>query len=126
MKFLHAMIRIKDLEASTKFYQDLIGLKLHKTLRLEDCMLYFFRDEITGVDIELTLNDYIPASGYNKGEVFGHFAFQVKNMTDFAKNVKEFGYDWIYEPYKMRENGSTIAFLKDPDGNMIEIIEKHE
>lgn len=122
MKFLHSMIRVKNLDASMKFYKELIGLKPSDTLRLEDCTLYYLKDESTGVEIELTLNDETPQDGYEKGNAFGHFAFEVEDMDAISRKVAELGYEWLYEPFYMEEAGFTIAFITDPDGNEIEFI----
>lgn len=125
MKFLHAMIRVSDLDESMKFYQELIGLKPSRTLRLEDCTLYYLTDEKTGVEIELTLNDEIPDDGYTVGSAFGHFAFEVENMQELSQKVENLGYEWVYEPFYMNEADLTVAFISDPDGNMIEFIAKN-
>ncbi len=124
MKFLHAMIRVADLDKSMKFYKDLIGLKPSRTLRLEDCTLYYLLDEKTGVEIELTLNDEIPERGYHAGNAFGHFAFEVDDMDLLVQKVEQMGYEWTCEPFFMEEAGLTIAFVNDPDGNAIEFISK--
>ena len=124
MKFLHAMIRVADIDEAMRFYKDLIGLKPSRTLRLEDCMLYYLLDEKTGVEIELTHNDETPEEGYTTGSAFGHFAFEVDNMDELAQRVENLGYEWVYEPCYMEEAGLKVAFISDPDGNMIEFIAK--
>ena len=122
MKFLHTMIRVKDIEKSLKFYQDFIGLHLNKKKRLDDCDLYFLSDEDGYCEIELTYNDETPQQGYDLGTGFGHFAFKVDSFDDVEKKMKEFGYEYLYEPYKLSQVSSTIAFVKDPDGYEIELI----
>lgn len=124
MKFLHAMIRVADIDEAMRFYKDLIGLKPSRTLMLEDCMLYYLLDEKTGVEIELTHNDETPEEGYTTGSAFGHFAFEVDNMDELAQRVENLGYEWVYEPFYMEEAGLKVAFISDPDGNMIEFIAK--
>lgn len=124
MKFLHAMIRVADLDESMRFYNELIGLKPSRTLRLEDSTLYYLIDEKTGVEIELTLNDETPEEGYTSGSAFGHFAFEVDDMDALSQKVENLGYEWVYEPFCMDEAGINVAFISDPDGNMIEFIEK--
>ncbi len=126
MKFLHSMIRVRNLEESIKFYEGLLGLKSSTTIRLEDCSLYYLKDEKTGVEIELTVNDEMPENGYSQGTAFGHFAFEVDNMDEVSKKVSELGYEWLYEPFYMDEIKTQIAFIKDPDGNEIEFIEKQK
>lgn len=123
MKFLHAMIRVKSLEESMRFYQELLGLKLLRELRLDDCNLYFLGNEKGETQIELTYNDDTPQEGYKNGSAFGHFAFETKSFEEFNKKVKDLGYKYLYEPFVLGRAGSKIAFLNDPDGNEIEIIE---
>ena len=124
MKFLHSMIRVKDIDASLKFYTELLNMKLDKQKRLDDCMLYFLTDEENTAQIELTYNDETPENGYKNGNAFGHFAFETPNMDKFTEKMNKLGYTYLYEPWVMEEAQSKIAFVKDPDGNEIEIIEK--
>ncbi len=132
MKFLHAMLRVSELQKSLEFYTKLFGLKLSYTANLEDCTLYYLKDEITGVEIELTDNFKKPENKYLVGETFGHFAFEVDNFDEFSKKVEDMGYQYLYEPFDLTLNEGDnkrvlkIAFIKDPDGNEIEIIEKNE
>ena len=123
MRFLHAMIRVRDLEESTRFYRDFLGLNPSRKLRLDDCTLYYFKDEKSGVEIELTHNDETPKDGYVEGNAFGHFAFET-NMGEAINKVEKMGYKWVYEPFLMDEIGKRIAFIADPDGNSIELIEE--
>ena len=124
MKFLHSMIRVANLEKSMSFYKDLIGLEPSNKVRLEDCTLYYLKDKHTGIEIELTYNDETPSEGYPQGRAFGHFAFEVDDMSEIEQKVRELGYEWLYEPFYMDEIKTKIAFIKDPDGNEIEFIEK--
>ena len=130
MKFLHSMIRAYDVQKTMDFYTKLFGLKLNRKADLEDCSLYYLIDENSGIEIEITENFEKPENKYVVGEAFGHFAFEVDNFDEFSKKVKDFGYEYLYEPFDMDlkyENGVEtikIAFIHDPDGNEIEIIEK--
>ncbi len=124
MKFLHSMIRVKNIDESIKFYTELFGLKLVEERRLDDCTLYFLEDKESGVQIELTYNDDTPVEGYKNGNAFGHFAFYCENLDKFSENIEKFGYNYLYEPFDLTGNGSKIAFINDPDGNEIELIEK--
>ena len=67
MKLLHTMIRVKDAEASLKFYTELLNMKLDKKKRLDDCWLYFLTDEDGTTQLELTYNDETPEGGYELG-----------------------------------------------------------
>lgn len=124
MKFLHTMIRVKDIDASIKFYTQLLNMKLDKKKRLDDCYLYFLTDEEGVAQIELTHNDDTPENGYEIGTGFGHFAFSVKSLDEFTQKMNDLGYEYLYEPFDLNNKGTKIAFVKDPDGYEIELIEK--
>lgn len=124
MKFLHVMIRVKDLEKSLDFYTKLLNMNMVRTIMLEDAALYFLSDVDGQTQIELTANFDTPENGYENGNAFGHFAFGVDSMDEFTKKLHSMGYEYLYEPFYMEEAGSKIAFIKDPDGNEIEIIEE--
>ena len=131
MKFLHSMIRVKNINDSLKFYNDFLGLKLIEKKALEDCDLYFLGENENSCQIELTYNYDTPTDGYKNGNAFGHFAFAVDNMNLVCEKVKEFGYEFLLEPFELslkNEKGEIskklIAFIKDPDGNEIELIQE--
>ena len=126
MKFLHTMIRVKDIEKSLDFYTKLLNMNIVEKRRLEDCWLYFLEDESKACQIELTYNDETPEGGYNIGSGFGHFAFAVESMDKFSEKLKQNGYKYLYEPFDLTGKGSKIAFVQDPDGYEIELIEKVE
>ncbi len=124
MKLLHTMIRVKDAEKSIKFYTELLNMKLDKKKRLEDCYLYFLTDEDGTVQLELTHNDETPKDGYSLGNGFGHLAFSVDSLDEFSEKLNSLGYKYLYEPFDLNGKGSKIAFIQDPDGYEIEMIEK--
>ena len=123
MKFLHSMIRVKDIEASLKFYTELLDMELDSKRRLDDCWLYFLSDKDKTCQIELTYNDETPKNGYEIGNGFGHFAFGVKSLEEFSKKLSSLGYEYLYPPFDLNGKGSMIAFVQDPDGYEIELIE---
>lgn len=124
MKFLHSMIRVKDVDKSLDFYTKVLNMKFDHKKRLDDCWLYFLTDEDGTCQIELTYNDETPANGYENGNCFGHFAFSVESLDEFTTKLHEAGYEYLYEPFDLNGKGTKIAFVKDPDGNEIELIEK--
>ncbi len=124
MKFLHTMIRVRDIQKSLNFYEKVLDMNLVEKKRLEDCWLYFLEDNEKTCQIELTYNDETPENGYNIGAGFGHFAFQVDSLDDFTKKIQKLGVEYLYEPFDLNGKGSKIAFIKDPDGYEIELIEK--
>ena len=124
MKFLHTMVRVKDIEKSLAFYTDVLNMKLDHKKRLEDCWLYFLTDEENTCQIELTYNDETPEGGYELGNGFGHFAFSVDSLDEFTDKINKLGYFYLYPPFDLNGKGSKIAFINDPDGYEIELIEK--
>lgn len=124
MKLLHTMIRVKNIDESLKFYTELLNMKLDHKKRLEDCWLYFLNDEEESTQLELTYNDETPKEGYNLGNGFEHLAFSVKSFDEFTEKMNSLGYKYLYEPFDLNGKGSKIAFVKDPDGYEIELIEK--
>ena len=124
MKFLHTMVRVKDIEKSLAFYTDVLNMKLDHKKRLEDCWLYFLTDEENTCQIELTYNDETPEGGYELGSGFGHFAFSVDSLDEFTDKINKLGYSYLYPPFDLNGKGSKIAFINDPDGYEIELIEK--
>lgn len=124
MKLLHTMIRVKNADESIKFYTELLNMKLDHQKRLEDCTLYFLNDEEGNVQLELTHNDETSAEGYNLGSGFGHLAFSVESLDKFSEKLDKLGYKYLYEPFDLNGKGTKIAFVQDPDGYEIELIEK--
>ena len=123
MKFLHSMIRVKNIGASLKFYTELMGMHLVEKRRLDDCWLYFLSDKDNTCQIELTYNDDTPKEGYSIGSGFGHFAFHIESLDNFTQKMNVLGYEYLYEPFDLTGKGSKIAFIQDPDGYEIELIE---
>lgn len=132
MKYLHSMIRVNNLRESLRFYQELIGLKLQNKKDLDDCTLYFLAEYEGAPEIELTDNWEKPSEPYKNGETFGHFAFRCEDMDAFVKKASDLGVELLYDsPFNLdikNEDGTVevkrISFVKDPDGNEIEIIYK--
>lgn len=124
MKFVHAMIRVQNLEKSMEFYTGLLDMNKTGEVKLDDCTLYYLSDEDGQTQLELTYNNETPDGGYANGNAFGHFAFETDKMNDFTERMNKYGYKYLYEPFFMPEINMYIAFLKDPDENEIEILAK--
>lgn len=124
MKFVHAMIRVQNLEKSMEFYTGLLEMNKTGEVKLDDCTLYYLSDEDGQTQLELTYNNETPEGGYANGNAFGHFAFETDKMNDFTEKMNKYGYKYLYEPFFMPEINMYIAFLKDPDENEIEILAK--
>ncbi|EDM25498.1 Glyoxalase I [Lentisphaera araneosa HTCC2155] len=126
MKFLHTMIRVGNLEKSIKFYTENFGMKL---IRQKDYpggkfTLAFigYGDEADNTVIELTHN--WETDSYDIGNGFGHFALGVEDIYSVCDKLREDGVIITREPGPMKHGTTVIAFVKDPDGYSIELIER--
>ncbi len=126
MRLLHTMIRTGDLDRSISFYTTVLGMKL---LRRKDYpegkfTLAFlgYSDESNGTAIELTYNWGVES--YDIGTGFGHLAFEVPDAHEFCEQVKQNGGKILREAGPMKGGTTVLAFIADPDGYAIELIEK--
>ena len=126
-RFLHTMIRVRDLEKSLKFYTDLLGMKV---LRQRDYptgkfTLAFvgYGEEADHTVIELTHN-WEQAEPYNLGSAFGHLAIGVPDVYKACERLAAAGVKIPRPAGPMAHGGSVIAFIEDPDGYRIELIER--
>ncbi len=118
MKYLHAMIRIRDVEESLNFYTQLLGLKLVDEMHYPDdaFSLYFVATEKGEPEIELTHNH--DDRTYSNGDNFGHLAFRVDNIYETCQTLLDGGVTILYPPRDGR-----MAFVKDPSGISIELLQ---
>jgi lactoylglutathione lyase len=119
------MIRVSDLEKSLTFYTNILGMKL---LRLHEYpegkfTLAFvgFGDEKDHAVIELTYNWGV--TSYDKGNAFGHIAIEVKDAYKTCELIKSKGGKVVREAGAMQHGTTVIAFIEDPDGYKIELIQ---
>jgi lactoylglutathione lyase len=125
MKFLHTMIRVNDLDESLKFYCDVLGMRL---LRKKDYpsgrfTLAFvgYGDESERTVVELTYN--WDTHQYDLGTAFGHLALGVEDIYKTCEELRQKGARIVREPGPMKHGGSEIAFIEDPNGYKIELID---
>jgi len=126
MRLLHTMLRVGDLERSIHFYCDVLGMKL---LRRKDYpegkfTLAFvgYGDESTTAVLELTHN--WDRDRYQIGDGYGHVALGVEDIHATCARLREAGARITREPGPMKHGTTVIAFLDDPDGYKIELIEE--
>ncbi|MFK8013720.1 MAG: VOC family protein [Marinicellaceae bacterium] len=119
MKYLHAMIRVVDVEKSLHFYQELLGLKLirHNDYEGGRFSLYYLATEAGQPEIELTHN--WDGGEYKAGNAFGHLAFSVENIYDLCQKLEEAGVTILRPP-----RDGHMAFVKDPSGVSIELLQE--
>jgi lactoylglutathione lyase len=125
-RLLHTMIRVRDLDASLRFYTNLLGMKL---LRKRDYpsgqfTLAFvgYGNESSNTVIELTHN-WGQAEPYNLGSAFGHLALGVPNVYETCERLAAAGVKIPRPAGPMAHGGSVIAFIEDPDGYRIELVQ---
>ena len=126
MRLLHTMLRVGNLETALDFYTRILGMNL---LRRKDYpsgkfTLAFvgYGAEVDHTVIELTHN--WETTEYNVGDGFGHIAIGVSDIYATCEIIREAGGEIVREPGPMKHGGSVIAFVKDPDGYKIELIER--
>lgn len=130
MQFLHTMVRVTDLEASLRFYCDLLGLIQTKRYDSEQgrfSLIYLCADEDQvsakekqSPEIELTYN-WDPQEQYTNGRAFGHMAFRVDDIYALCQKLMDNGVVINRPP-----RDGHMAFVKSPDGISIELLQKGE
>ena len=126
MRILHTMLRVGDLEKSLDFYINVLGMHL---LRRKDYpegkfTLAFvgFQPEEEGAVIELTHNWDTPS--YDLGNGYGHIALEVEDAYEACAAIKARGGNVTREAGPMKHGQTVIAFVEDPDGYKIELIQR--
>ena len=126
-RLLHTMIRVKDLEKSIDFYTRHLGMKMlrRKDFPSGDFTLVFlgYGEEATHTVIELTHN-WGQTENYDLGSGFGHLAIGVPDIYGTCTELEKAGVKIPRPPGPMKHGGSVIAFVEDPDGYKIELIER--
>ena len=126
MRILHTMLRVGDLERSIRFYCDVLGMKLlrRKDFPGGEFTLAFvgYGDESEGAVIELTYN--WGRNRYEIGDGFGHVAIVVSDIHAACERARAAGARITREPGPMKHGTTVIAFLEDPDGYEIELIQR--
>ncbi|MGB0835771.1 MAG: lactoylglutathione lyase [Psychrobium sp.] len=125
MRFLHTMLRVGNLERSIEFYTKALKMRL---LRQSENTEYRYTlaflgydDEATGTVLELTYN--WDTSEYDMGTAFGHLAIGCDDIYATCDALKAAGATICREPGPVKGGSTVIAFVEDPDGYKIELIE---
>jgi lactoylglutathione lyase len=125
-RYLHTMLRITDPEKSKTFYEAL-GMEARRESPIVrggelEATLYFFGYPGQEEELELTLNH--DGRSYELGTAYGHIAVAVDDLGETLAQLHDQGIDAEREPYRVREGGSLIAFVQDPDGYRVELIDR--
>lgn len=124
--YLHTMLRVTDPAASRSFYEAL-GMEFRREADIVrdeqlEATLYFFG--FPGDDAELELTYNTDGRSYELGTAYGHVAIGIDDMTGTLAALAQQGIDPEKPPYSIREGGSLLCFVQDPDGYRIELIER--
>jgi lactoylglutathione lyase len=125
-KFIHAMIRVLDLDKSLAFYRDAFGLEESYRLDFPDFALVYLRNAENDFEVELTLNKG-RAEAYTHGSGYGHLAVCVADLE--AEHRRMSGLGIAPTDIKRFSDGDTLIarffFVQDPDGYKVEVLERH-
>ena len=124
--YLHTMVRITDPEKSRAFYEAL-GFRFERDMDIVrngelEATNYFFGIGDQDSVLELTFNH--DGRTYDLGTGYGHIAVGVDDLAATLAELEEQGIEAEREPYRVREGGSLICFVGDPDGYRIELIDR--
>jgi lactoylglutathione lyase len=126
MRILHTMLRVGDLDRSLKFYTEVLGMKLLRRNDYPDgkFTLAFvgYQSETDGAVLELTFNWGVDQ--YDIGTGYGHVALEVDDAYAACAEIKRRGGTVTREAGPMKHGSTVIAFVQDPDGYKIELIQK--
>jgi lactoylglutathione lyase len=125
-RFLHTMLRVGDLQRSVDFYTKLLGMKELRRRDVPDgkYTLAFvgYGDEDSNAVIELTYNYGV--DHYEQGSAFGHLAIGVADVAGTCESLRAAGAKITREPGPVKFGTTVIAFIEDPDGYKIELIQR--
>ena len=125
-RFLHTMVRVTDPARSRVFYEAL-GFRFERDMDIVrngelEATNYFYGIGDHESVLELTFNH--DGRTYDLGTGYGHIAVSVDDLAASLADLKEQGIEAEREPYRVREGGSLICFVQDPDGYRIELIDR--
>ncbi|MDA0323432.1 MAG: lactoylglutathione lyase [Verrucomicrobia bacterium] len=124
MKFLHTMIRVRDLDQSIRFYTEVLGMRLLRRKDFPDgeFTLAFvgYGEESENTVVELTHNWGV--DDYEIGTAFGHLAIAVDDVYKACEEIRALGGKVTREPGPMKHGATVLAFVEDPDGYKIELL----
>jgi len=127
MQFLHTMLRVGDLQRSIDFYTKTVGMELLRTTDRPDqkytlAFVGFGGGNRNGeAELELTYN--YGESEYDLGTAYGHIALGVDSVAETCERIRAAGGSVTREPGPVKGGNTVIAFVEDPDGYKVELIE---
>ena len=125
VKIAHTSITVKNMEKSIKFYRDVIGMKFVSRREIPEnkAEIAFVEGDGGGSSLELTY--WSEKKDWVDGDQLDHIALAVPDVEKAVKEFKRKGVEITKEPYSLQGSKHKIAFIKDPNGIWIELIEQH-
>ena len=124
MRLLHTMLRVTDLQKSISFYTDMLDMRLLRRKDFPDgkFTLAFlgYGNESESTVLELTHN--WETDSYEMGNAYGHIAIEVDDVYAACEKIKSRGGQVVRDPGPMQHGSTILAFVRDPDGYMIELL----
>lgn len=122
-RMLHTCIRVKDLDKSLSFYENILGMKEVRRLDYPDYKFTLVYLSLPGDDVELELTyNYDQKKSYELGDGYGHIAIGVENLKTTHEEYNQSGYE-VTELKELSDGAASFFFIKDPDGYKIEVIQ---
>ena len=125
MELIHTCYRVTDPERSIAFYEAL-GLEKRRELPIRDEAVNYFLGVPGKPQPELELTYNFAVDAYELGTAYGHIALTIEDMAGTLAALAEKGIEPERPPYSVREGGSLLCFVRDPDGYRIELIERSD
>lgn len=128
MRFVHVSIRAKDMDKSIEFYSKWFGMRLERRreIKANDAEIAFMKSE--GSDLRLELTHYRKQRNFDQAPYedrpWDHLAFDVNDLENLIVKMKMEKVTVTDEPFKLGPDGPLIAFIEDPVGVLIELIER--
>lgn len=126
MRFLHTSITVRDLDASLRFYTEVLGLEFERRRAIPEnqAEIAFVRDPESGARVELT--HWREKGAIDAGEQLDHLAFETDDIEAFLTRARAQGVRVAKEPYQLKGGSGRLAFILDPDDVWIELIERKD
>jgi len=122
MKILHTCLNVMDMDRSIDFYKKQMGLEFvsRREVTQNNAEIAFLKDDAGGA---LELTHWRDKTTLAEGENFDHIAFETSDIDANVRALRSQGVTIAMEPFSLQGSSSKIAFVKDPDGNWLELIE---
>lgn len=128
MRILHTMIRVGDLDRSIEFYTNVLGMTVLRRKDYPDgkFTLVFIGYGLESEETVIELTHNWDKTSYDQGNAFGHIAIEVNDAYEACNKIRLLGGNIVREAGPMKHGETVIAFVEDPDGYKIELIQKKE